>query len=1094
MGVGWEAVAEHADGTMLTQVKSPAPRVAVLGPVAITAADGQPVNVPGATSRALIASLALAAPAPRSIEALADDLWGDELPQSPRGSLQSLISRLRAVAGADLIRSEAGGYALGVPADAVDLAAAGALDIDASRLAIDDPARLTLLDDALALWRGQAGADLGHAPIAAALTDTASTLRDAIETARAGSLIALGRTKEAVHALTIDTAVRPYDEPRHMQLMTALAADDRPQEALAVFAALRERLREDLGADPGPGASALNTAILQGNRTSGAGRVRIGLRAEPNTLIGREGELHEVASLLARARLVTLLGAGGLGKTRLAQSVAAASESPMVAVVALASIRNDDDLVPAIGAALGISEARASSRLSDARAQPDLRSRLVTLLSERRTLLVLDNCEQIVGGVAEWVTDMLGSVSTLRVLTTSRTPIAVAGELVHPVAPLSIRAEGDAEGPAVQLFLERARAARPTAVLGLAAVRRLCERLDGLPLAIELAAARVRSMTAEQIEERLNDRFALLRSGDRSAPERHRTLEAVIEWSWELLDPATRHALATLSLLPAGFSAMTAAAVLDAAQIDDLLDRLVAQSLLVVSDDSLTSSIRFRMLETVREFGITRLSDGADADAWDAVLTWAGGFFSRPGSSLFAAHAPLRAEMFREVRAENDNLIAALRHAIDTDRATDVVLIAATLTQSWIVQSTFTELVGFAAPILDAITDLPDAAVPADALASVLLCCAVFSLIAGDLRGLRALSQIRKLLRRSPERLSPALRTLVAVVDASPRPERVSTILAEARADPDPAVRLVAQVLTSQLSENEGDAATAYASSRYGWELAEQTEQPWLAAMAASAAAHLSSQAAEPAQAMIWFERARRGFEDFGAVEELRQLDWTRGGSLVALGRLDEATALFEQLTALGDDTQQGMELAATGWFGLAEVERSRGNTLVAIDGYERAVKGFHSVDQRASPWYIIALAGFISAATLDQTLPDDELAHWARRLRTRVLALQRLRPTFGDRPVLGAALTGWSAWAMKFPELQARAVEALAVAETLGARQDLPSLHLTVHLAHAVEIVGADVIAGARAAASALSLVERAERAMVVLGALPREIPRGRR
>src|SRR5690606_31522218 len=212
--------------------------------------------------------------------------------------------------------------------------------------------------------------------------------------------------------------------------------------------------------------------------------------------------------------------------------------------------------------------------------QPDLRSRVVALLSERPTLLVLDNCEQIITGAADWITDMLAAVPTLRILTTSRAPIAVAGEAVHPVTALStVTGPGAEHGPAVQLFLDRARAVRPDAVLNEPAVIRLCERLDGLPLAIELAAARVRTMSAEQIEERLDDRFALLRGGDRSAPDRHRTLEAVIEWSWELLDPEARGALTTLSLLPAGFSAATAVAVLGTAQVDDLLDRLVEQSL-----------------------------------------------------------------------------------------------------------------------------------------------------------------------------------------------------------------------------------------------------------------------------------------------------------------------------------------------------------------------------------------------------------------------------------------------------------------------------------------------------------------------------------
>ncbi|GAB3595241.1 BTAD domain-containing putative transcriptional regulator [Microbacterium tumbae] len=1061
----------------------------MLGPVAIIAADGRRTTLPGATSRALLASLALAAPGRRGAEALADDLWGDDPPRNPRGSVQTLVSRLRSAAGAtlttpaDLIRSEVDGYALAVD---TDLSVAQDLDAEAARLDEADPARLALFDDALALWHGEPGADLGRAPVATALSETASALRDRMETSRARSLIALGRPGEAVVALASRVASHPYDEPMHIQLMTALAADDRPQEALAVFAALRERLREHLGSDPGPAATALNAGILRGGSSAPSAQARIGLRAEPNPLIGRETELREIASELATARLVTLLGVGGIGKTRLAQSVAAASFSPLVAVVPLAGIRDDDDLAPAIADALGISEARAGGRLADARLQPDLRSRVVAMLSERPALLVLDNCEHIVGGVAEWIADMLASVPTLRVLTTSRTPIAIAGEIVHPVSALSTGTAADADekpGPAVRLFLDRARAVRPDAVLDRASVIRLCERLDGLPLAIELAAARVRSMTAAQIEARLENRFALLTSADRSAPERHRTLQAVIEWSWDLLDPDAQHALAALSLLPAGFSATTAAGVLGATQADDILDRLVAQSLLVVVDDRLTSGIRFRMLETVREFGLARLAaGGGESAAWDAVLSWAGAYTRKAGASLFGPYAPLRAEVFREIRAEHDNLLAALRHALDTRRIAEAVLVAATLTQSWIVRGAFTELFGFVPAILDAVRDMPDEAVPGDALATVLLPCAVFALLADDPRGLRALARTRRLLRRDAERMSPPWRALTAVIDESSDPGRMVAVLAGLRESEDPSVRLVGEILTAQFAENDGDAVTAAVSSRRAWELSERSEQSWLSAMAASSAAQLASQSADPAQAMIWFERARRGFEDFGAEEELRQLDWTLGGSLIALGRLDEADALFERLASLGELTQEGLEFGAIGWFGLAEVQRARGNPRTALAGYERALERFHSVDQRASPWYVIAMAGFVSAAAMDRTLPDDAMARWARRLRSRVLALRRMRPDFVDKPVLGAALAGWSSWALDLPPLRARAIEALALAEVLGARQDLPSLHIAAHRARAAGIVGDDVVSSARAAASALPVAARADRAYEVL------------
>jgi predicted ATPase len=309
---------------------------------------------------------------------------------------------------------------------------------------------------------------------------------------------------------------------------------------------------------------------------------------------------------------------------------------------------------------------------------------------------VLDNCEQVIDAVARWAADALGAVSSLRVLTTSRTPLTIAAEAVYPLAALSSEADDpDSVGPAAQLFLDRARAVRPDAVLPIEVVVRLCDRLDGLPLAIELAAARVRSMTPEQIEARLRDRFALLTTGDRAAPERHRTLEAVIEWSWDLVDGEARGALATLSLLPAGFTAPTAAAVLGIPFAEDLLDRLVSQSLLIVADDPETGALRFRMLETVREFGQSRLvPDDVEREAWSAVLRWA-----REYATERVDHV-LEPAVYRELHSEHDNLLSVLRYAIDHERAADAVAIAAVLGQAWIVRGSFSELLTLAPAVL----------------------------------------------------------------------------------------------------------------------------------------------------------------------------------------------------------------------------------------------------------------------------------------------------------------------------------------------------------------------------------------------------------
>ncbi|KHK99549.1 hypothetical protein LK09_02705 [Microbacterium mangrovi] len=1069
-----------------------APTVRLLGPVVLHV-DGAEVSLPGATSRALVAALTLAAPSPRSVDALADDVWGDDRPQNPRGALQTLVSRVRAAAGPELIRSDAAGYAFTASSD---LARAGELRDAALRLPGADPARLALVDEALALWHGDAGADLDDVPVAAALVDEATALRRTLEVIRAETLTAVGRAAEAAVDLASLAAAHPYDERLHAAWMTALAADGQTTEALAVFAALRARLRDDLGASPGPEAADLNARLLRGEVTARPARVRIGLRAAPNELIGRAADLAAVDALLARSRLVTVLGVGGLGKTRLAQAVAAGSSASAVIVVPLAGVRNDDDVPIAIADALGVTETSRGARLSDTAPRPDLRARTVAQLADRATLLVLDNCEQVIDGVASWTADVLASVPGLRVLATSRTPLAIAGEAVYPLAPLAAEPRDDdtppdaagipldgADAPvgdAVRLFVERARAARPDARLSLDVVRRLCDRLDGIPLAIELAAARVRTMTPEQIEARLENRFALLTGGDRSAPVRHRTLEAVIEWSWDLLDPEARRALAALSPLPAGFSAATAAGVLREPFADDVLDRLVSQSLLIVADDPQTGDVRFRMLETVREFGLARLSasgPGALAEAWAAVVAWAVGFAA---SRVDDAFAP---EVFRQIRAEQDNLVVVLRRALaDGDDPTATVLFAV-LCQTWVARGSLAELQALGEQSVEAAVRVDERRVPVTPLVSVLIMAAVVGAFTGDRRTARLVARVRVLRRRHPD-LPPLLTAIADLLPVLGRLERIPAALEALRTDPDPRRAVVGEAILSQYAENEGDPIAGAAAARRGWELAQKHDMVWLGTMLATSAAQLASQSAHPREALQWLERAGAGAAVFGADDIARQETWMRAGNLLGVGRVDEARALFAELAGMRELTDDGLEMASIGWFGLAEADRVEGDTATSVAHYERAMSWFGTGAQRGSPWYLMAMAGFVSAAVFDRSLPPERTARWATRLRTRALATRRVRPAYVDRPVLGTVLCGWSAWALESSDaaLRRRGVEALALAQVLGGRQDLPSLHHDVHVRHALLRAGRDAVAAAQQKASGLSADERVERAVAVL------------
>ncbi|WP_051191886.1 AfsR/SARP family transcriptional regulator [Microbacterium luticocti] len=1125
----------------------PSLRVCVLGPVTIIGPD--PIDLVGTNARALVASLALDAPAARSADAVADDVWGDDLPQNPRAALQTLVSRVRAAAGADIVRSTPGGYALG-DAD-TDLSVARALLDAADRTAHhatthhstahdgaahhdaahhvpgpvaddgpgdDDPAaRVALLDEALALWRGEPGVDLDPRPVGQAVRDAAAAVRARLEASRAHALAAAGRLADAARALADLAAARPFDEAVHAELMSALAAAGRTGEALAVFAALRTRLREQLGTSPGAQVTELNARLLRTG--AGRGRVRIGLQAAPNALLGRDADLAAVTDLLTHARVVTILGTGGLGKTRLAQALAAAADDPAVAVVPLAGVRADDDVPAAIAAALGVSEASPGGRLADVRARPDLRARVVGLLAEQPTLLVLDNCEQVVDGVASWVADMLGAVPSLHVLTTSRTPLSLAAEAVYPLAPLELGEGTDATAPAVQLFVERAHAVRPGASLPRDEVARLCAHLDGLPLAIELAAARVRTMTTRQIEERLTDRFALLTTGDRAAPARHRTLEAVIGWSWDLLDEPARRAMATLSVLPDGFAADVAAAVLEE-PVDDVLDRLVSQSLLLVVEQP-GGQVRFRMLETIREFALARLGDqdaqgrsdpigdgvdarpgdepaehpgtaehrgdgsaGADA-AWRRVTHWARDFATAWLGSAF--HRDVHAR----VRVEHDNLIAVLHHAIDREDDATTVLLFALLGQTWMVQGAFTEMTAFAPAAFAALPRVEDDEVPAEALVTTLIFAIFMTQAEAGVSSGRLIARVR-MLRRRNRQMDPLFAAvadgLLAVVVAGMGHDRaeVGRALHELCTSPDRSRRLVGDTLLSQWAENEGQPQVALDAGRRVWQAAHGTESEWFATMSAASIAQLASQTAQPALALEWLDRADEGYRLFGAEEQQRQQAWLRASNLLALGDVESARRIFDDLAVATELTEDGLEAASIGLYGLAEIARGQGRKDAAATLFARSLSRFGTAFQRGSPWYLMALAGMLSAAVFDDLFSAVWRADKARRLRTRAIAVTRLRPDMADHPVLGTVLMGWSAWAVGETGLREQGLAALALGQRLAARQDLLSLHWQTHRDHAAGLIGADAVAAAEAEASALphdGLIERAVRLLRAVG-----------
>ena len=350
---------------------------------------------------------------------------------------------------------------------------------------------------------------------------------------------------------------------------------------------------------------------------------RSNLRAPVTSFVGRGPEIERIGALLGSSRLVTLVGPGGAGKTRLAGEALAGWVDRVaggVWMVELAPVTDEVEVVPAVLAALGLREGALLDR--PGQSLRDGLERLLDALAERETILLLDNCEHLVGAVAELADRLLGACPNLRIVATSREPLAIAGESLAPVPPLALPAPGAAaaaalELPAVRLFADRAAAASPGFAVDertAPAVVEICRRLDGLPLAIELAAARLRSMPVEQLAERLDDRFRLLTGGSRAALPRHRTLRAVVDWSWE---PARRaRAPRSRGGWPCSAPARRRRARPPCATADDVLDGLAAlvdRSLLQVVAGS--DPPRYRMLETIREYGLERLDEAGELEA-----------------------------------------------------------------------------------------------------------------------------------------------------------------------------------------------------------------------------------------------------------------------------------------------------------------------------------------------------------------------------------------------------------------------------------------------------------------------------------------------
>jgi predicted ATPase/DNA-binding SARP family transcriptional activator len=1053
-------------------------RVTVLGPVLVEGRTGRLVEPGGRLAKALVTVLALADGRPVSTAALIDELWDDAPPAGAKAALQTLVSRVRAVAAPGLIDSSAAGYRLAIDRSLLDLhAAAQAADTASTAIrAADAQTADAVARDALLLWSGDPGAEL-DGPVGEALAQRAARLRDDLRRVRAQSRLELGEGADVISDLEALAATDPLDDATHLMLFNAYTQSGRRADAMQLFTDHRRRLRDELGADPASALVAAHTALLQdaveppasstasAPPTTRSAGVVLGLRSAPNELLGRDTDLDAIGTLVSEVRLTTILGPGGLGKTRLAQEVArrATMTTPGVVVVELASVRDPDDLPLAVATALGIREAPTPRRLGEAlMAHPvELHERIIARLSERQTLLVMDNCEHLVDAAARWIADALDWVGGLRVLATSRSPLSIAAEHVYQLEPLDAAVDGtDLEhaGPAVRLFVERARAARPGLHVPLDVAARLCTRLDGLPLAIELAAARTRSMSVEEVERRLGNRFTLLTAGDRSAPERHRTLLAVIDWSWNLLGERERVVLRRLSGFPDGFDQEAAAALASEVEVVEALDALVSQSLLTVQDDPSTGSVRFRMLETVREFGALRVAEAREDDlVLERTRAWA---VALAETLLPAMQGPEQVAAFARLALEQDTLVDVLRGAVAGDRADVVAPVFAALALFWTIRSAHQEVLVFGTAVLDVLRRQDPRSVSSDTPAIALAIITVTFLATNARTSARAVGVLRRLERTRPTR-HPRMAAMVGLLLVAGRAERAQALLGEYARSADPHIANLGNLLSAQAAENDGDPRGAAAAAVRANDLSRSLGDVWGAAMSAHMLAQLHSQNAEPEEALVWAARATEGLTAIGAEADLRQLEWLVAIGDIARGDLAAATVVLERF--LSDDVSFSAfaplpERQSIGWAGLAEIARAQGDAAAGAALYRKALIAFSPGESRRSPWFTLVGAAAIAAAVLDGVPPADEVQRLVRRVRTRTIALGRLLPNRFDRPVLGSTVVALGAWYVRSNDDEVRSIgaELVALAGALASRQDIPSLVRAPHEAAAAALVTA--------------------------------------
>lgn len=886
-------------------------QVGLLGPLTV-AVDGVEVTVAGARLRALLTRLAVDPGRAASVAELVEAVWGDEPPAEPAAALQSLVSRLRrALSQPGSVVQHPSGYLLAVGRGDLDATRFGdRLAAGRSALRRDEPAEAAVqLSEGLALWRGAALEDAGDAPYAQAYAARWEEQRLTARSELVGIALARGRAAEVVPELEELVVAHPLRESLTAQLMTALAASGRTAEALERYGQTRALLAEQLGTDPGPALQQLHLALLRGEPAAPAGTPdagtggRTNLRSWLTSFVGRADELDRVSELLRDGRLTTVVGPGGAGKTRLATEAARRwqQESGQPAwLVELAPVADRADIAPTILGVLGLRDARLLDRGSGPQLGDE--ERLLEALAGSRSLLVVDNCEHLVDPVARLVDEILARAPGVRVLATSREPLAITGESLCALPPLGLP-DGSAtldeaqRSPAVRLWVDRARAVSSGFTLDedtVGLVGEIVRRLDGLPLAIELAAARLRVLPLAEIASRLSDRFRLLTGGNRAGLPRHQTLRAVVEWSWALLDPAQRLLAERLAVFPAGATVETATAVcaddrLPADAISDGLTSLVDKSLL---QSSSTLPVRYQMLETLREYGTERLTERGEVLA--ARSRHADHFAALAVELEPRLHDDRQLEALATLGSERDNVLAALRCYGETGRPADALRLGLALVWYWFLLGSNQECATWMRFVVRADEHrtqpqlaYAEAALALSEAAQGMDTVGLEAVHPTLLDGLRAAGE-------PPYAYLVVLAPVIAVFAG--RLDLVPELVADVERSPSRWVRASVRAWAVSRAENDGDLTALRREADLALDEFTAIGDRWGIAAVLSSQAYLATVEGDLDRAVRCYERALRHVLELGSAEDDLYLQLRLAGVSLRQGDLDAAR---ERLDAL---------------------------------------------------------------------------------------------------------------------------------------------------------------------------------------------------